>query len=386
MRPPTASTGVSATSCRRISSIASARRCSVKLDGSAAEMLAALPKLPVPSLIHFSDYVHGGFDKQYPDHLPPRPAFGTPAELRALFDLRARARPHGHALHESDLVVRPPALADLYEGRRGPARSRARRQALPRALRRQRRLDHHPLAPRRPGRQPGRCRSSSPAIIPSTSSSRTSAVPARGDTTRTPPSRRPLPTPKGSSRRSTRTRGQAALDRGRLRSRAQRRGATVRVHVSARAGSEPRVGSTVQVTLPAGELGALPGCAGAGPRQGRDAPPRPGPVRHGPPVARMDARARVRDERPLPGPRGWGLRGPSSGCAGSTGCRSRSVAATWGSPSARSSTSRGRTRTTTVSIRARVRPGPARRKPRPGGPAGPRPHAAGLGIPRLRRG
>ena len=49
-------------------------------------MIAGLPRLPVPSLIHISDYLKGGFDKQYPDLLPPRPSFGTPAEMRELFD------------------------------------------------------------------------------------------------------------------------------------------------------------------------------------------------------------------------------------------------------------------------------------------------------------
>ena len=54
--------------------------------GDCAEKLAHLDKLPVPTLVHFSDYLKGGFDKEYPDHLPPRAAFGTPAEFRRFFD------------------------------------------------------------------------------------------------------------------------------------------------------------------------------------------------------------------------------------------------------------------------------------------------------------
>lgn len=47
---------------------------------------AAIAKLPTPSLIHLWDYLHGGFDKQYPDHLPPNPNHGTPTEFAALID------------------------------------------------------------------------------------------------------------------------------------------------------------------------------------------------------------------------------------------------------------------------------------------------------------
>ncbi len=65
----------------------------VKYPGSARDQLESLPLLPLPTLIHFEDYLHGGFDKQYPDHLPPRASYGTPGELRALID---RARELGH--------------------------------------------------------------------------------------------------------------------------------------------------------------------------------------------------------------------------------------------------------------------------------------------------
>jgi hypothetical protein len=67
----------------------------VKYQGNVEEQLAALDKLPVPSLVHFTDYLHGGFDKQYPDHLPPRPGYGTPQQFRALFD---RAHQLGHLM------------------------------------------------------------------------------------------------------------------------------------------------------------------------------------------------------------------------------------------------------------------------------------------------
>ena len=63
------------------------------LGGTCREKTAALDTLPVPALIHFADYLRGGFDKQYPDHLPVHPDFGTPAEFKAFFD---RAHTLGH--------------------------------------------------------------------------------------------------------------------------------------------------------------------------------------------------------------------------------------------------------------------------------------------------
>jgi hypothetical protein len=56
------------------------------LGGTCREKTAVLDKLPVPTLIHFSDYLKSGFDKQYPDHLPVRPDFGTPEEFKTFFD------------------------------------------------------------------------------------------------------------------------------------------------------------------------------------------------------------------------------------------------------------------------------------------------------------
>jgi len=58
----------------------------VKYDGPAADKIAHLGLLPVPSQVHFSDYLKGGFDKEYPDHLPPHPHFGTAEQLKAFFD------------------------------------------------------------------------------------------------------------------------------------------------------------------------------------------------------------------------------------------------------------------------------------------------------------
>ena len=63
------------------------------LAGTAREKTACLDKLPVPTLIHFSDYLKGGFDKEYPDHLPTNARFGTLEELKTFF---GRAHALGH--------------------------------------------------------------------------------------------------------------------------------------------------------------------------------------------------------------------------------------------------------------------------------------------------
>ncbi len=41
-------------------------------------------QLPFPVLFHSADYLRGGFDKQYPDHLPPNPQVGTAEDLSRL--------------------------------------------------------------------------------------------------------------------------------------------------------------------------------------------------------------------------------------------------------------------------------------------------------------
>ena len=61
--------------------------------GNCREKIEHLKLLPVPTQIHFADYLHGGFDKQYPDHLPPRADFGTSQEFRDFID---KAHALGH--------------------------------------------------------------------------------------------------------------------------------------------------------------------------------------------------------------------------------------------------------------------------------------------------
>jgi len=59
----------------------------VRLGGATAQdQIEALPLLPPGSLVHFTEYLHGGFDKQYPDHLPPLETWGTPDDLRRFYE------------------------------------------------------------------------------------------------------------------------------------------------------------------------------------------------------------------------------------------------------------------------------------------------------------
>lgn len=65
----------------------------VQLDGSARAKMAALDRLPTPSLIFFDDYMKGGRGREWPDVLPPNTTFGTSAELRTFLE---RCRQMGH--------------------------------------------------------------------------------------------------------------------------------------------------------------------------------------------------------------------------------------------------------------------------------------------------
>lgn len=63
--------------------------------GTAAEHIAMLGLMPPGVLFHFSEYLHGGFDKQYPDHLPPRASYGTEEQLAELY---RRGHDMGHLM------------------------------------------------------------------------------------------------------------------------------------------------------------------------------------------------------------------------------------------------------------------------------------------------
>lgn len=57
---------------------------------SVHELIAAWRQ---PTLLHFTTYLRGGFDRQYPDHLPPSPKFGSAEELKELIGF---AQSKGH--------------------------------------------------------------------------------------------------------------------------------------------------------------------------------------------------------------------------------------------------------------------------------------------------
>lgn len=58
-----------------------------KVGGKVKEILPLVKSLPNPTTVHISQYLKGGFDKEYPDHLPTNlDRFGTDAEHRALID------------------------------------------------------------------------------------------------------------------------------------------------------------------------------------------------------------------------------------------------------------------------------------------------------------
>jgi len=67
----------------------------LKYQGRCEDQIRALPRLPGPCVLHHSNYLKGGFDKQYPDHLPVNPSFGSPEEFATLLRLAKEA---GHLM------------------------------------------------------------------------------------------------------------------------------------------------------------------------------------------------------------------------------------------------------------------------------------------------
>ena len=58
----------------------------LKSCGTAKELRGIVGKLPPSTTLHLACYLKGGFDKEYPDHLPVSSRFGTDEEFRALVD------------------------------------------------------------------------------------------------------------------------------------------------------------------------------------------------------------------------------------------------------------------------------------------------------------
>ncbi|NLN90672.1 MAG: hypothetical protein GX134_10995 [candidate division WS1 bacterium] len=56
----------------------------VYYGGDAASTAAYVDRLPSPSVLHTAAYLKGGFDKEYPDHLPPAESWGTSQDLADL--------------------------------------------------------------------------------------------------------------------------------------------------------------------------------------------------------------------------------------------------------------------------------------------------------------
>ena len=55
-------------------------------DSNAKDAMQTVAALDFPMVVHVSGYLRGGFDKQYPDHYPPRASYGTNEEYLAFID------------------------------------------------------------------------------------------------------------------------------------------------------------------------------------------------------------------------------------------------------------------------------------------------------------
>lgn len=68
------------------------RSVTVKLETrTVGEETDLLDRLPSPAILHLVAYLRGGFDRQYPDHLPPNPRYGTAEQFGQLLERAHRA-------------------------------------------------------------------------------------------------------------------------------------------------------------------------------------------------------------------------------------------------------------------------------------------------------
>ncbi|MDD4537470.1 MAG: hypothetical protein PHT80_00520 [Lentisphaeria bacterium] len=68
----------------------------LRVGGATADsQIQALADVPAPNIIHFTEYLRGGFDKQYPDHLPPKASWGTSEDLTRFYRV---AHERGHLM------------------------------------------------------------------------------------------------------------------------------------------------------------------------------------------------------------------------------------------------------------------------------------------------
>jgi hypothetical protein len=63
----------------------------VDTDRSISAYETLLSEIPAPAILHWVSFWPPGFDENYPDLLPPRPEFGTTAEMAALFRMASTA-------------------------------------------------------------------------------------------------------------------------------------------------------------------------------------------------------------------------------------------------------------------------------------------------------
>lgn len=80
------------------------------IGGTADEIISCLPYIPSPALIHTQHYMHSGFDKRYPDILPPNKRFGGEEGLKRLIE----------AIHARGMLFMPYTNPTWWSEPKGP--------------------------------------------------------------------------------------------------------------------------------------------------------------------------------------------------------------------------------------------------------------------------